>query len=167
MNRTLSAAFAVAALSMSAFSTSASAGAADTFLAGLDGNWRGGGTLESNAGKATKVRCSLRNALAGSTLNLAGRCASSAGTRPVRGEFAGSGANVTAKSLKLPGAGSMRGITSKLSGNSLVLQGSVRDKGKTVPVRNTLTRNGNRLTLQVSAKGSSGWSNRGTITFTR
>lgn len=146
----------------------AQAGAPETFLEGVNGKWRGGGTLFVGAGeKQTKVRCSLRNEMEGEALKLIGRCASSAGTRPLRGELVPRGTDIAASSLKLPGAGTLRDTSASLSGDTLTISGTLRDGGKSVPVRNTITRSDTQLMLSISAEENGAWTDRGTIIFRR
>lgn len=159
---------ALALTSLALLTTPVHAGSAETFLEGINGKWKGGGTLAAGGqDKKTKVRCSLRNEMDGTALKLIGRCASSAGTRPLRGELQPNGASITAKSLRLPGAGSLRSPSARFSGNSLTISGTLRDAGKTVPVRNTITVSGSRMTLKVSAQENGRWMERGTLTFRR
>ncbi len=159
---------ALALTSLALLAAPAHAGAPETFLEGVNGKWRGGGTLSVGEGeKQTKVRCSLRNEMDGEALMLIGRCASSAGTRPLRGELAPNGSDITASSLKLPGVGTLRDPSASLSGDTLTISGTLRDGGKSVPVRNTITRSDTQLTLSISAEEDGAWADRGTIVFNR
>lgn len=148
--------------------TAANASPATDYLASLDGNWRGGGVIEAgDAGKETRVRCSLRNNLAAAKLDIAGRCASSAGTRPIRGELSASGNRISSKTVRLPGVGRMRNVAASLSGSTLTLTGNVSRGGKTVPIRTRITPRGQALTMAVQSQDGGRWADKGTLTFRR
>ncbi|MEL6750792.1 MAG: hypothetical protein AAFO70_01780 [Pseudomonadota bacterium] len=158
----------IATLALAFAATPALAGPADEFLAGIDGKWRGGGTLSVGSdGKQTKVRCSLTNTLSGATLALDGNCASSAGKRALKGELTASGSNIRSSALTLPGAGILKSPSSRFSGDTLTITGSLDEGGRSVPIRNTLRRSGASLTLSVAARKDGGWQDRGTLTFRR
>ncbi len=150
------------------FASIAHASPAADYLESLDGNWRGGGVIEvGDDAKETRVRCSLRNSIKSEKLDIAGRCASSAGTRPIRGELSASGNSISSKTVRLPGVGRMRNVNSVLSGKTLTLTGDVSKGGKTVPIRTRITPNGSALTMAVQAREDGKWSDRGTLTFRR
>ncbi len=144
--------------------TSAYASPATDYLKSLDGNWRGGGVIEADDnGKETRVRCSLRNNMGSASLDIAGRCASSAGTRPIRGELSASGNTISSSTVRLPGVGRMRDVRASLSGSTLTLTGNVSRGGKAVPIRTRITPNGSALTMAVQSQVNGRWSDKGTL----
>ncbi len=159
----------VTGLCLSIFLASAAhASPASDYLESLDGNWRGGGVIEvGDDAKETRVRCSLRNSLKSEKLDIAGRCASSAGTRPIRGELSASGNSISSKTVRLPGVGRMKNVRSALSGKTLILTGDVSKSGRTVPIRTRITPSAKTLTMAVQSRVDGKWSDRGTLTFRR
>jgi len=147
------------------------AGAADAYVKGLVGKWRGGGTvLVNDKGKKIKLRCSTVNTLndAKRELTMKGRCASSQGTRPLRGriKYSADGNSIASVSLKLAGRG---GRTSgNLSGKTLTLSGSAKnDDGIVENTRTVISGGGSRYKISLNAKGAKGWQNRGILSFKR
>ena len=147
------------------------AGAADKYVKGLVGKWRGGGTVTINdRGKTVKLRCSTQNTLdeAKRTLTMKGRCASSQGTRPLRGkiQYSANGAAITSVSLKIAGRGGVS--AARLSGNTLTLSSTDKtEAGKSVPTRSVISGGGSRYSISLNAKSKGVWEKRGTLSFKR
>ena len=91
-------------------------GAAEDYTIALQGNWRGGGIVETDKkGKKVKLRCSSKNTLdaASRKLTMKGRCASSIGSKPMVGHIQYSADGKTFDSVSLTIAG--RGGASEVS----------------------------------------------------
>ncbi len=147
--------------------TDAHAGRGENYVKGLQGNFRGGGTVAAENGKKVRVRCSSRNTLnTGSrSLSIRGRCASSQGTYPLRGtiRYSADGTRLTTVSLATGGGRVTGGV---LSGNRLTISGRGKDDaGKSVPFRATINGGGGRYSISLSARINGKWSNRGTLSF--
>ena len=144
-----------------------------SFLKGLEGNWRGGGTLRGGRGnRATRVRCTMRNNFAANLrrLTLGGRCASAQGTRPVRGALTASrnGRRVSGSAFRsVPGARVVSTSTS-FRGNRLTISSRLVDRqGRNVRTRATISGGGRSYRVSVSANDGSGWKSAGSLSFRR
>lgn len=158
-------------LAMSMMVPTAHAGVADTYVKGLKGNWRGSGTVRVNEkGKKVRLRCSSRNTLnAGSrTLTMRGKCASSQGTRPLRGtiRYSADGKSITSANLRLGKEGGS--VSARFRGKTLMLFGAAKTKsGKRVKTRSSIRGGGNRFTISLSANLGKGYRPIGRLVFSR
>lgn len=147
----------------------AHAAAAENYVKGLIGKWRGGGTVEVSArGRKMRLRCVTTNALRKSTrtLTMRGRCATSSGTRSLTGSirYSSDGKRITSVSMRMAGRTSSGG---SFRGGKLFVTGSGRDEdtGRTIAGRSIISGGGRAYSVTIQSRPNSKWKTSGVLSF--
>lgn len=159
-------------MSMS-ISTGAYAGASDVFTK-LDGKFRGSGTsVVGSKDKKVRISCQLTNSYdkASGKLKMAGKCASSQGSRGVKGTITHAGNKITGTYISLRSSIKITKTSGKIGSNSVSVYASYVDEssGDLGKIRQViqLTSSGFQTNLYAFDKKAKKYESVGVISFKR